>query len=238
MERIERYLLKEMPEEEYNAFEKRISSDAPLRQKVESVKLMLVGIQESILSEKIDNFHKEVTMAEAGTGQPRSKLFSMKRWMVAASVVVLLGFSAVLFFTKSGGQERLFSEYYKPDPGLSTAMGESDKYLFDHAMIDYKTGKYDSAIKTWQQLYQSNPQSDTLNYFLGSAFMAKEKVKEAIPYFERALAKDDTHFADDANWYLALAFTKEKKYDEAVSYLKKTNHKGKNSFLAKLKKLQ
>ena len=32
-------------------------------------------------------------------------------------------------------------------------MGISENYLFYHAMIDYNTKKYDSALKTWQKLF-------------------------------------------------------------------------------------
>lgn len=59
-ENIERYLLKQMSEDEYNTFTKQISNDSTFQDKIDTVKLLLVGIQESNLSEKINDFHHEI----------------------------------------------------------------------------------------------------------------------------------------------------------------------------------
>lgn len=235
-ESIERYLLKQMTGDEYDAFTKNILNDQALQDKINSVQLTLVGIQESNLSQKMEEFHKEISLSEKKINHSAGKVFSMKRFLVAASVIVLLGLGAILFLNKFNKPERLFSEYYKPDPGLITAMGASENYLFDHAMIDYKTKKYDSALKTWQELLKSNPANDTLNYFIGSAFLAKEKSDSAVYYFQKVITNEKSYFLNEAYWYLGLALVKQQKSAKAILYIEKSNHQNKEAILQKLKK--
>ncbi|MEO9020898.1 MAG: hypothetical protein ABI237_14710 [Ginsengibacter sp.] len=232
---IERYILKQMSKEEYDAFTSKMLNDKELQNKTASVKLLLVGIQESSITEMIEDFHKGISSEEKKINHPKGNVFSMKQWMVAASVIVLVGLGTLLFFNQPNKSEKLFSEYYKTDPGLITAMSTSDNYLFEHAMIDYKTKKYDSAIKTWKELLISNPTNDTLNYFIGSAFLAKDKSDSAIPYFQKVLTIPQSYFFNDANWYLGLSFVKQQKSKEAIPYFEKSNHQNKETLLLKLK---
>lgn len=225
-----------MPQEEYEAFAKNILTDSTLQDKIDSVRLMLVGIQESSLSQKLEEFQKEIFSPEKKTSHSTGKIVAMKRWLVAASVIVIAGLGTMLFLNKSNQPERLFSEFYKPDPGLITAMGASENYLFEHAMIDYKTKNYDSAIKSWKELLKSNSSSDTLNYFIGSAFLAKEKSDSAIYYFQKVVSNPASYFFNDANWYLGLALVKQQKSREAIPYIEQSNHQNKEAVLQKLKK--
>lgn len=235
-ENIERYLLKQMSEDEYNTFTKQISNDSTFQDKIDTVKLLLVGIQESNLSEKINDFHHEIFSPGKKINQSAGKVLNLKRWMVAASVILLVGLGSLLFFNRSNKQERIFSEYYQPDPGLITAMGSSENYLFEHAMIDYKTQKYDSALKTWQKLLKSNPANDTLNYFIGSAFLAKDKSDSAVYYFQKVVTHPGSYFLNEANWYLGLALIKQQKKQKAIPYIEKSNHQNRAAILRKLRK--
>ncbi len=64
-----------------------------------------------------------------------------------------------------------------------SAMGIGDNYLFNKAMLDYKTGNYKKAIDEWSKLKTSMPQNDTLNYFLGAAQQADGNSAAAIASF-------------------------------------------------------
>ncbi len=227
---IERYIFKQMPQDEYDAFTKRLQEDEDLREKTKNTRLLLVGIQEAELTDRINDFHKTLAFK-----QKKAKVFSLKQWLVAASVVALVGLSALLFFNHFNSQEKLFNEYYKPDPGLITAMGMSQNYLFDHAMIDYKTKNYDRAIQAWKQLLAEKPANDTLNYFIGSALLANDKAEAAVPYFEKVLTDSSSYFLYDTYWYLGLALVKQQKSEKAIPYIQKAKHANKEAFLQKLK---
>lgn len=230
-ELIEQYILKQMPPEAYNAFTGRLENDNELQEKVHTVKLMLTGIQEAVLTPQVSSFHREV----AG---PVIKKFTAKQWLAAASVVLLAGLGLVLFFSRNVKEEKLFARYYHPDPGLVTAMGVSENYQFDHAMIDYKTKNYDKAIASWKQMEAASPQNDTLHYFIGSAFLAKNLPDSAITYLRKVIADTSSVFLNDAYWYLGLAFLKEKNTAEAIRFLEQARYDDKEALLSALKKIK
>lgn len=235
-ENIEQFLLKEMPQEESDAFALKIQNDKELQNKMESLNLIFVGIREAALEDKIEYFHQGISSLKKNKTPSLVRVLFMNKWLVAASLLVMVALGALLFVNKTTGQEKLFTQYYKPDPGLMTAMGATESYLFDHAMIDYKTEDYESAIETWQKLLKLNPANDTLNYFMGSAFLAENKLETAIPYFEKVTQHPDSYFLKDAYWYVGLILTKQGKNTEAIPYLEKSDHKNKEAILQKLKK--
>jgi len=114
-------------------------------------------------------------------------------------------------------------------------MGASDNYLFDRAMVDYKVGDYDAALQIWENLQESKPANDTLNYFIASAYMGKENDEIAISYFQKVIINESSFFRNDALWYTGLALIREKKMKEAISVLEKAEHQDKDRLLAKLK---
>lgn len=232
---IEQYLLRQMPGEEYDAFTYRIENDAVLKNKVDSVRLLLLGVQEATLTNKIKDFHKDLKRS-TGKKPLKGSVVSMKRWLAAASIIVIAALGILFFLNRTTNKEKLFAAYYKPDPGLVSAMSASDNYTFDRAMIDYKTGKYDSAIKSWKSLLVSNPNSDTLNYFIGSAYLAQKNNDKAIEYFKKVMANTKSYFLNDAYWYTGLALLHEGKLSESVPFIEKSEHPNKEELLQKLKK--
>lgn len=235
LEIVERYILKQMPREEYDAFTAKLQNDASLQNKVKSVRLLLIGVQEAALNNKIEDFHNDFFSSKKNETKPGNKRMVMKRWLAAASVIVLAGLGTLLFFNQSNSQEKIFTEYYRPDPGLITAMSSSDNYLFDRAMINYKTGEYASAIESWGKLLKAGPGSDTLNYFLGSAHLAQGNNDEAIIFLKKVLSDTASVFYKDANWYTGLALLKSNKEKEAIPFIENSDHQNKEALLLKLK---
>ena len=235
LEIIERYILKQMSQGEYEAFTKKLKEDNSLNEKVNTVRLLLVGIEEAELADKIEDFHKGLPFSKQNKASPLARIFSMKKWLVAASVIVLVGLGSLLFFNPFHTNS-LFNKYYKPDPGLITTMGNSDNYLFDHAMIDYKTKNYDRAIAAWEKLLATKPENDTLNYFMGSALLAENKSEEAIAHFQKVISNPRSYFLNDAYWYLGLALVKQQKTQKAIPFIEKSDHQNKEALLLKLQK--
>lgn len=225
-----------MSKEEYSAFKVRVSNDETLKNKTESVQLLLLGIQEALLTEKMENFHSGLSSSKQNKDTRVVKGNFMKRWMLAASVILLMGLGFLIYYTQFNQPQRLYSQFYKPDPGLITSMSTSDNYLFDHAMIDYKTNEYGIAVKEWQELLKSDPTNDTLNYFIGSAFLAEDKSDTAILYFQKVLSNPQSQFLNDANWYTGLALVRQNKSKEAIQFIEKSINPNKEALLLKLRK--
>jgi tetratricopeptide (TPR) repeat protein len=234
-EAIEGYILQQMSVEETEAFTKKLNTDLALQHKLETVKLLLVGIQEAELQKKLDEFHNGLVSTKKNRIEPPTKTFAIKKWLVAASVIVIACVGSLLFFNKETKEEKIFAAYFQPEPGLISAMSTTDSYLFDRAMIDYKTGEYDAALKTWESLLASNPKNDTLNYFIGSVYLIREKEDIAIDYFKKVISNENSFFRNEALWYTGLALLKTNKKPEAVGFIEKAEHEYKAALLKELK---
>lgn len=224
-----------MPEEQIQAFAKRIDSDEELHAKVHTVRLLIAGIQENQLSRDLQRFHEEMQVPTEKT-EPKKKVFQLKYLLVAASILIIAAIGLFLYFNTPGKEERLYTQFYKPDSGLISSMSSSDDYTFDRAMIDYKTGHYQAAIHSWDSLLVRKPGNDTLQFFLASAYLATDKYEKAIDYFEKVTSQPGSYFLEDANWYLGLALLKMNKKDSAISHIEKSDHPQKDELLDKLRK--
>lgn len=234
-EEIEKFLLRNMSPEEEADFRERLSKDINLNKATDEMKLLLLGIQETSLQEKLNSFHHQMPAQAENKQAKTARLWSMKTWLAAASVMAVLFVSAYFILGKKDKNTSLYTEYFQPDPGLISAMSGAADYQFDRGMIDYKTGNYDAAIKIWEPLLKERANSDTLNYFLASAYLASDKTEKAIPFFEKVIASAISVFKNDANWYLALAHIKLGNKAKAIPYLERSEHPGKETLLNKLK---
>ena len=235
LERIERYLTGQMPEQEHAQFNSELAGDPSLQAKTDEVRLLLTGIRETALADQLQEYHRQV---EKQTVLPeRGKVVGMKRWLVAASVVAILGIAGWLIAGQFKSESKIFEAYFEKDPGLISAMSStSDNYNFDRSMIDYKNGQYNKAIIGWQLLVKAQPASDTLNYFLGSAYLANGEAANAIPLLKKVAANKASVFQKEAYWYQGLAELKQGNKTEAVKLINQSDHKDREAILAELGK--
>ena len=202
-------------QEEEQRLREKYATDSVWRNKADGVRLLMLGIQEAALEDRMEDFHQQAT-------RPVKKI-SWLRWGIAACLAAAVSFGALLFFSRSPG-EKLFAAYYKPDPGLPTLMGVSDHYEFEKAMVSYKTGDYQKALAGWRQLLSAQPGNDTLHFFIGSAHLAEGRADSAVASLNRVIAVPQSAFQSDASWYLALAWLKLNNRAEAIKALKQSRH--------------
>lgn len=227
LEIIEKYLAGDMPADARKNFEQTLDDDPLLQQKLQHVKELQTGIQEVILQERLEAFHKNL---QYGIPVKSARVISFKRLAVAASVACLVLLAGWLLFLNPNKNEKLFATYYKPDPGLITAMSTSADYIFDKGMVAYKIANYEEAISLWKSVEQEK-QSDTVQYFLGSAYMAKKDDDKALTYLNKVAANNQSAFNKDANWFVGLLYLKSGDQTEAKKYIEKSEHRKKQELL-------
>lgn len=213
--------------EEAERLRERYANDPLWREKADGLRLLALGIQESELEGRLNVFHRTIVAPR----QPGWKGWA--KWTVAASMIGVL-LAASLFFLSRSPEEKLFDQFYRPDPGLPTFLGVSDHYEFENAMVSYKMGDYGEAVQGWQQLLKSYPQNDTLNYFIGSAQLAEDHIGAAVQSLDQVVAVPGSVFRSDAYWYLALGHLKMKDRDAAIEALRQSEHPDKERLLAEL----
>lgn len=136
----------------------------------------------------------------------------------------------------SSTSEEIFAKNFKPDVGLPLKMGTVGTYGFYEGMLDYKQENYKEAIAKWQILLEENPDSDTLNYFLGVANLALGNGDESLEYLQNQERFQQGMFKEDAAFYAALAKIKDGKFEEAKVFLKNNPSTKNTSLLKELEK--
>lgn len=231
---IEKYLLGNASAEERIAFENKIATDSSWASKVNEVKLLLAGIETASLKDRLDTYHANIKKNQPRQDGGRIVLLRRK-WLVAASVALLVAVSAWLYISGQNKYETLYTAYYKPDPGLMSAMGVGDNYLFNKAMLEYKTGNYKEAISEWSKLKTGTSQNDTLDYFLGAAQQADGNSAAALILLRSVTSDTQNPFYKDACWYTGLALLKQGSINEAIPYLEKSGRSESIELISKLK---
>lgn len=233
LELIERYCLKQLNEDQLAEFDKRINEDAAFNDKVQELTAVFNGIGQAEKYKLMEGWHSSIK-SQPGRLQP-GRIIKHRSWMVAAAVLICFVATWLIFFTKTT-EERLFTKYYNPDSGLITAMSTTDQFVFDNAMVEYKSGNYREAIVAWQQLLKHRPGSDTLHYFMGSAYLALNELAPATLNLKRVIQLPNSPFIKEAHWYLGLAALQSGNKKEAIENIIKSDHPRKESLLNELRK--
>ena len=216
-ELFERFLLQAMDGSEEEAFIKRLEEDPRLKDQWLEFKKMFRVVEEAGLRVKLDEFHQE--FAPDPVVRPLAPKRNRTRWLVAASLAMLIFLAGLWFLNQPGGNRQLFERHFIPDPGLPTVMGTPENYDFYEAMVDYKRGDYELAIEKWQRLFPRKPDNDTLRYFLGAAHLAGGNMTEAEKFISSVQEEKSSVFWPEANRYLALILWQKGQTEQALDLL-------------------
>lgn len=220
-----------MPSAQRMAFESRMKQDKELSDLVGELKTIFSGLETLALKSEMEHYHQEL-MARQLSGKPGVNLWV--KYSIAAVIAILMVSVIWLWFIPESEESSLFARFYEPDPGLITAMSNETNYAFDRGMVDYKSGLYDAAITRWEELLIQKPENDTLQYFLGAAYLAVKDFESAKSYLNQVAEKSEGRFLQDANWYLALIHLAEGNPEITKRFLEKAEHPSKNALLEAL----
>ncbi len=231
-EDLESFLSGNISPEEKDIVMKRFKNQTDFEEKLAYAKSILTGIREVELTQEL----KRVKLGNLPMN-PDSKPAGRKNIFFIAAAAALAAFVMLFIFTDlfKNNDNKIFSNYYKPDTGLITSMSVSEQYEFDVAMIDYKAGNYQKAINGWLNLRKGNERNDTLNYFIGSSYLASNDAKSAVPYFLEVTKNQNSTFLYDAQWYAGLAYLKLGNTQKAIDHIAKSNNPKKDEILKQLK---
>lgn len=216
LETVERYNDNQMPADERLIFEEKLQNDAAFKTQVEDVKTLFDGIQFQSLKEQLDLFHKETPLENKPS---KVRYLHFIKMGIAAAIIIGIG---LFWMNGNSSNDRLYAKYFTPDPGLPTTMGTTNNYTFFDGMVNYKQGDYKKAIQKWSVLEQKSPANDTLQYFLGVAYLADKNPTKAISYLSKTVDSPKNIFFEDATFYLGLAYLKVDKRTEAKNAFEKS----------------
>nr|WP_321232833.1 tetratricopeptide repeat protein [uncultured Psychroserpens sp.] len=227
LETIERYYNDTMSKQERSDFELKLDENPEFKTQVEDIKTLIFGIENQSLKEQLDVFHEDILEPHFESSSA-SGFFTLRK--LAAAVVILLAVTSFWWFS-TPQNEKLYSEYFTPDPGLPTVMSSNSNFEFYDAMVNYKQGDYKDAIKKWESIHHKG---DTLNYFLGVAYLADKNEKKAIRFLKKATQNSEFALSSEAYYYLGLAQLKKGNVEDAKTSLKRSNTDNSKALLSQL----
>lgn len=233
-EQIETYLNQQLNGDALASFENRLQNEDGFRAKVEDIQSIITGIEIQALKYQLNEFHDTMDLMSQTseiTNENKNRLLNWKYLAIAATLVIAL---SCFWFFSSNSNERLYANYFTPDPGLPTTMSSNSNYEFYNTMVTYKRGNYSKAIEEWQSQLLKHPESDTLNYFIGVAKMANKNEVDAITYLKKVSELQANTFKNDAYFYLGLAYIKMNERKQAIEALKKSTHPESEVLIQKL----
>jgi TolA-binding protein len=231
-ERIEAYIIGKLSSDDLREFELKLKNEPGFKTKVEDIKTVLAGIETQVMKEQLNVFHEDIEMHSV-TPKTESKVHSIN-WKKLAIAAVFLIAAGGFWFYRGNTNDRLYAEYFSPDPGLPTTMSSTDNYEFYEAMVNYKQGNYKTAISKWKTLQEARPNNDTLNYFIGVAHLANKNEKNAISFLEDASKNSEFALVNDANYYLGLAHLKSGDIEKAKVSLQNSTSDNSKALLSEL----
>lgn len=231
---LEDYLDAKLQGEELRAFESRLGQDESWVFKLEQVKFLREGIEASAMKSQMDIFHKEMNLSNV----PTRAIHKVWPWAAAACFLLVLAAGAWLAGLFTSDSERLFQAYYEKDSGLIAVMSKSENYEFERGMVDYKSDDYSGALGFWLPLLESNPQNDTLQYFVSLSYLEKKDFAEGKLLLQHVINDPSSEFQKDAAWYFGLTMVKQGEFQEAIPYLKLSERKEAEELIQKIYKLE
>lgn len=104
----------------------------------------------------------------------------------------------------------------KPD----TSKTRSIRFEMAQARLKYKNDNYKGALKMYQDMLESNPHHETLNFRTGECYFKLKDYKNAVPHLEKCIDVKDENY-DNIDYYLARSYQKTQEFNKAREYYKK-----------------
>lgn len=217
-EKMEDYIHGNLSVAEREQFEAEMSTDEHLREEVELHRKLVSSVETESLRQLLEQIHEENFESETKVvSLPRRR--SYFPMAIAASVALLILAGWWIFNLQTSSPESVYAAYFTPAEGLPTTLGYSTNTDFAEGMVSYKLEEYAEALEYWQPLVEADPTNDTLNYYVGVAFLADEQSDSAIDYLTTVVSNEQSSFRTSAQWYLALSYLKTNQGEQAKPLL-------------------
>ncbi|MEM6344037.1 MAG: tetratricopeptide repeat protein [Bacteroidota bacterium] len=202
---MERYLNRQMSDEEHRRFETEINDDPlkykALQERMQAELAVLLSAREAEVNSLKARF-------QAGSGKVRN--FNYGYLAAAAAVLLLIGLAVILRPKPEFDSQALFAANYQA-PAAPQARGDNGlDSLLQVANNLYNQKAYQEAIPLYQDYIEQNPdvpnkQADLQNarLFVAIALLENNQLEEAMRQLKQLMEQDEI-----AQWYLALALLK------------------------------
>jgi TolA-binding protein len=222
IERIEQYLEGEMSQAERAAFEAEIDENAELRQTMAAYDGSLSVIEQSIennLRDQLQAWAAEDKAAQPAASSSGAKIVSMRtmalRWAAAASILLVIGWFALVQTGKGLSDEALFAAQYDLPQAQAALRGDAAEHPLASGAAAFDAGDFQTAQTLFEQISEQDEYYAEAQYLLGHIALQQKDYDRAIAGFNRAAERRDPKVSEKAAWNTLLAYIAAKRTDES-----------------------
>lgn len=228
---IDDYLLGRSEKRELAQLERKLVFSPTFLAELEEQRILFLGVEEFFLRKRLFDFQKEVIKL------PSSKFYK-KAWIaLIISILILVIVVLWAIFYPRHSAEELFNSSFEPRLGLDISMKNSTDDKFYRGMKSYNNAQYSRAVFIWEPLYASQPENDTILFYLGVANLTVDNTRQASKYLLLAQENVKSVFHADAQYYYALSLIKQNRIKEAKRLLEHRSCNKCETLLEKLRQL-
>lgn len=220
---IEKYMKGILSEEERLEFDTLLDTDdefreeVELKEEVESQDIRRVAEVEDDQSfrEMLGEFEQEIRQdVENAEEEENRKVIPIgvkkrrfdRKWLAAASVIIILGIGIYYNLNRPISSEELFLSNFEPYPNVIYPIerGSSESDMKTIAFSAYERADYEEAITAFDSLYSETGEAHYL-FYKANALIALHRSDEAIPLLLQYSESGD-QLSEKSGWYLAMAY--------------------------------
>ena len=138
------------------------------------------------------------------------KVISLRPWLAAASIALVVGIGSWLFFFNSTpiNSQRLYLDNFLPYENVVHPIerGNQLEDLLSRAFMAYEEENYDKALHLFKELNRKQ-NDDYIDFYEAIVLMQLNRHEESIPILESYI-ENNGELRDRARWYLALSYLK------------------------------
>ncbi|WP_234736901.1 tetratricopeptide repeat protein [Tellurirhabdus bombi] len=245
-ELIEAYLNGQLSAADQKDLEHEIQANAELAAEMQTQRDLRVGLRTITIQNRVQaalKRYKERKSAENKppviplNSQPKARSIDYRRWLTAASAVLILGFSTIwIWHQQEKRANSALLDNYMPDAAafdtknFPSALNQTSKNDLQKGLQSYRKGNYDEAIGQLRKLSPDRSTSSVVNYYLGLSHLSRGETNKAILYLEKASNSPQAQIRQKAIWYLAMAHLKSGNKAKAKPILERVRRDATNPF--------
>jgi len=223
---IDKFFSDTLNDKESALFNKLLQEDPEFKEEFRFQKNLKKALQlnkRESLKATLQGFEKDL--------EKKKKIFTLRTWLVAASVIILLGIGSLIFnIYGNDDPNKIYAEYFEPYRNIihPVERGESNESIEAKAFQAYENGEYYKALNLFNSIKNLEEKDvNCIEFFKGVSLMALDKNEEAIDILlpiASEIEEGDYHLSQKATWYLALAYLNANKIEKAKSKLYIISH--------------
>jgi hypothetical protein len=224
---IEKYFENSLNSKEQISFNDLLQNDKEFKKEF----LFQKDLKKAISLNQREELKLDLQQFEKEYQEKSKENVSFYKWLVAASIALLLGFGA--WFVKDHyfpSNENLYAQNFEPYRNIVQPIvrGENPKTIEYSAFVAYENKNYHKAINLFNSV--ADPNKPYIQFYKAMCFLSLNKTDDAIQLLLPVATSNNKNdsskdFSEMANWYLALAYLKSGNTDKALSrFLVIANH--------------